>query len=116
MENDRDTNLPDPLEEAKTVSALNQQTEAVCAKIAARFGLFNAKGEPRKAAILEMLSETDCLPCIVKAMSTKHHDKVDPLYSECHSLAVNILTEEILRVIDNSDEVLATTTEEQLDL
>jgi len=116
MNRDANSSKPnDPFETCELLEDLNKKVDEVCAKIAARFNLFTVDGNARKAAIIEMLAENDCMDCLVRTMSEKRYEKVDPLYLECHSTAVSILVEELHRLINGTEELVATSTEAQIE-
>jgi len=86
-------NCNKPLREAncdwkETTSLLDY----VCCQIAERYNLFS-KGEPRRAAIIEVLARNTCLGCIAKELQTKSFQRIDNMYSEIHQLAAGLLIE-----------------------
>lgn len=68
----------------------------VLCRVAECFSLYNYKGKPRKATIIDTVAKTSCLTCITRKLSEAGaRNDVDALYMECHMLAVNVLVEEL---------------------
>ena len=88
----------------------------ICLKLAQRFNLYSANGEPRKAFIIDALSESTCLACIAQKLSTSLNTRyVDDFYSECHKLAVNCLIEELCRILAEMNYKVAVLSEARLE-
>jgi len=87
-----------------------------CLKLAQRFNLYSANGEPRKAFIIDSLSESTCLACIAQKLSTSLNTRhVDDFYSECHKLAINCLIEELYRILAEMNYKVAVLSEARLE-
>ncbi len=79
-----------------SLDSLRNLLDEVCSQVAERFSLYNSKGKPRKATIIDTVAKTSCFTCIARKLSEEATRKdVDALYMECHVLAVNILVEEL---------------------
>ncbi|HGE70595.1 TPA: hypothetical protein ENX78_07155 [Candidatus Poribacteria bacterium] len=75
--------------------------EELCSKIAKQYSLYYENGKPRKSTLIETIARSPCLTCITKSFSNKTATKnVDSLYKECHRLAVNVLVEELYRLLN----------------
>ena len=89
----------------------------ICSNIASRFNLYGLNGMPRRATIIEALARYPCLTCVVEKLSEKtvKNEGVDPIYKECHRLAVNILVEELFYLLTRMGYKIAISTEMDLD-
>lgn len=67
----------------------------VCNRLAAKFDLYDERGKPRRAFILNALIRYGCLGCIVKALANPVGDWVDAVYRENHRLAVGLLHDRV---------------------
>jgi len=88
----------------------------ICLKLAQRFNLYSANGEPRKAFIIDALSGSTCLACIAQKLSASLNTRsVDDFYSECHKLAINCLIEELCRILAEMNYKVAVLSEARLE-
>jgi len=84
------------LEDHNALKHLKSQLEDLCSDIAAKFNLYDKRGKPRNAFILDTLMRYSCLGCIVKVFTKPPKWKdIDAIYTENHKLAVNLLTERL---------------------
>jgi hypothetical protein len=91
---------------------LQSMLDSTCDEIAKRFNLYNEGGKPRKATIVDVLSEFTCLGCIYRKLSAKSSaNEVDAVYRECHRLAVNILAERLYWLLKEMGYAVAVSTE-----
>lgn len=106
-----------PIFPTQTVDFENLQNllDQTCSQIAQRFKLYNPKGKPRKATIIDAIARSTCVVCIAKNLSghTAAND-VDALYIECHRLAVNVLVEELHNLFSKMGYKVMISTEAQL--
>jgi hypothetical protein len=90
--------------------------DQVCSQVAERFRLYNQNGKPRKATIIDALAKSTCLACIAKKLSAQATaNDVDALYKECHTLAVNILVEELYNLLSGMGYKVMISTEADLE-
>ena len=83
-------------DDTATFQYLRWWLDQVCHRIAAKFNIYNSKGKPRKAFIIDTLMKYSCPGCIVKALTTHvSHEYVDDIFRENHRLAVNLLVERL---------------------
>ncbi|MGB9694187.1 MAG: hypothetical protein ACPLYF_05025 [Fervidobacterium sp.] len=88
----------------------------ICDEMAKRFNLYGNGGRPRKATIIETLSNFTCLACIYRRLLEKPlTNNVDAIYKECHKLAVNILVERLYWLLNKMGYNVAISTEAELD-
>lgn len=85
----------------------------LCSEIAEKYNLFSA-GQPRKAAIVEVLARNPCLGCIDKEFRNTNHQRIDAFYSELHQLACSLLVEALYESIANNGHSVMITTEENV--
>jgi len=98
------------------LDSLQNMLDSVCSDIAKRFNLYNKSGKPRKATIIDVLSEFTCLACIYRKLSAKPPaNDVDAVYRECHKLAVNILAERLYWLLKEMGYTVAISTETGLE-
>jgi len=84
------------LTENADLDSFRRSLDDVLGQVAGRFSLYNSRGNPRKATIIDTIAKTSCLACITRKLSeATARSVVDALYMECHMLAVNILVEEL---------------------
>jgi len=88
------------LEESRSSSRteherVRERFDEACTKVAVNYALFYSTGKPRKAQIIEIIARNTCASCIDKILREKPANNVDAFYTECHSLACNILVEEL---------------------
>lgn len=77
---------------------LRSSLDDVCSDLAGKFDLYNSRGEPRKAFILDTLLKYSCCGCIVKVLTRQRRsDRADMLFIQNHKLAVNLLVERLRR-------------------
>jgi hypothetical protein len=88
--------------------------EHICLEIASRYNLHQLSGKPRKSTILEAIAKSPCLTCITERLARTSVD-VDSLYKECHRLAVNVLVEELYRVLNQMGYKVLISTEAELE-
>jgi hypothetical protein len=74
---------------------LQNSLEEICSEIASKFGLYDKVGNPRKAAILEVVASSTCVCCVSRRLSATNSTRIDGIYTEIHKLATNILIEEL---------------------
>ncbi|MGQ9691458.1 MAG: hypothetical protein ACUVQY_09410 [Thermoproteota archaeon] len=71
---------------------LRNRLDNVCEKIAERFSLYDVRGRPRKAYIVDVLTRYVCPCCAFRALTqSPERFEVDVLFRENHDLAVNLL-------------------------
>lgn len=87
----------------------------ICSEIASRFNSYQPNGKLCKNAIIETLAKSSCLACVTKWFSNHVTAKVDPIYKECHKLAVNVLVEELYHLLDQLGYKVMISTEEELE-
>ncbi len=85
----------------------------VCSQIANRYNLFS-KGQPRKAAIIEVLARNTCIACADKELRTKSFQRIDNIYTELHLLACSMLVEELYDQLVKNGRNVTITTEENI--
>lgn len=80
--------------ESNNLERLKEHLDEICTKIAEIFNLYDANGKTRRAYIVDTLLKYDCPSCISKIFKNNYaNNQIDAIYSENHSLAVNLLVE-----------------------
>ncbi|MEM2143863.1 MAG: hypothetical protein QW279_00750 [Candidatus Jordarchaeaceae archaeon] len=87
-----------------------------CISIAKRYNLYDSYGDPRYAAIISVLSQENCPSCMLRKLTKSRARKIDAFYGECHSLATNILVEELYDIFEAMGFEVAIATESRLRL
>lgn len=78
------------------IEHLRDCLDEVCDEIAEKYGLYDSKGNPRRAFILNTLLKYGCRGCIVKVFTQlRKADNVDRLFLQNHMLATNLLFEQL---------------------
>jgi len=109
----RQTNFP--ALNSKNFEETRELFDHVCLDIASRFNIYSLNGKPRKGAIIDNVTKTACLQCIVDRLTDKTRvSGVDSLYKECHRLAVNILIERLYYLLNQVGYNVLISTEEEL--
>jgi hypothetical protein len=86
-----------------------ERFDEACYKMAENYELFYSDSKPRKARIIEIVAKTTCMPCTDRMLREKSVNRIDNFYAECHSLACNILVEELqTRLTEQGYSVLVT--------
>ena len=74
------------------VDNLRNSLDAICERIAEKFGLYDRLGRPRKAYILNVLTRHSCPCCAARALAKMHErTNIDVIFRENHDLAVSLL-------------------------
>jgi len=84
-----------PAFESLNVENLKITLNQICSKIASRYNLFSLNGEPRRATIIDILSTSTCVGCIVRRFQQQNRPIIDAVYLENHRLAVGMLVEQL---------------------
>ena len=74
---------------------LKSSLDHVCSEIAKRFSFYLPNGEPRTAAIIDILASSPRIEQIVRKLQQQHRPNIDAVYLENHKLAVGILVERL---------------------
>lgn len=86
------------LEDHNSLKRLRSQIEDLCSDLAAKFNLYDKRGKPRNAFILDTLMRYSCYGCIVKVLTQQRRDdRADKLFLENHRLAIGLLMESLRR-------------------
>lgn len=80
---------------ASEYDIIRKQFDDACTKVADHYSLFYSNGKPRKAQIIEAIARTTCTSCINGLLREKPVNLIDNFYIAIHSLASNILVEEL---------------------
>jgi hypothetical protein len=102
-------------QELNNLDSLQNMLDSICGEIAKHFNLYSKGGKPRKATIIDALSEFTCLACIHRRLSAKSANDVDAVYRECHKLAINILVERLYWLLKEMGYTVAISTETGLE-
>ena len=103
-------------EESKTeYERVGKHFDQACNKIAEKYELLYLDGKPRKARIIETIAKTACISCLDKMLRGRSVDRIDNFYTECHSLACNILVEELQTQLTAKGYSVLVTDEEMLE-
>lgn len=96
---------PRPAESGDLQRYLLDCLDEVCIRLAEKFDLYDSTGKPRRAFILDSLLKLDCLGCLWKVLANAHmrNGRVDALYGEMHSLAVNLLSGVLMQTLGDCD-------------
>ena len=82
---------------------LRYSLDEVCSQIAEKYGLYDFRGQPRKAFVLDTLMKYSCCGCIMKVLTNqRENSRADMLFAENHKLAVNLLVEELRRNLNKA--------------
>ena len=95
--------------------SVRKRFDEVCTKIAVNYELFYSNGKPRKAQIIEIIAKTTCTSCINRLLCEKSINSVDNFYTGCHSLACNILVEELQTQLTERGYSVLVTNEKKLE-
>ena len=95
MKNGNSVNQTTPADKDSHFKYLKSSLDHVCSEIAKRFNFCLPNGEPRTAAIIDILASSPCIGCIVEKLKQRHRPNIDSVYLENHKLAVGILVERL---------------------
>jgi len=88
----------------------------VIKSIALKYNLYRHDGKARFAAIISVLAQESCPSCAIRKLTGKGGKRIDAFYGECHSLATNILVEELYDIFSEMGLVVSITPESDLEL
>ena len=91
MKNGNSVNQTSLADEDPHFKYLKTSLDRTCSEIAKRFNFCLPNGEPRTAAIIDILGSSPRIGRIVKKLQQQHRPDVDAVYLENHRLAVGIL-------------------------
>jgi hypothetical protein len=89
--------------------------DSVCSEIAARFNFYLPNGEPRMAAIIDILASSPRIGRIVEKLQQQHRPNIDAVYLENHRLAVGILVEQLQSFLAENGYKVSVLTEAKLE-
>jgi hypothetical protein len=93
---------------------LRQELYDTCNRIASKYHLFRGDGKVRIAAIIAVLAGTECPCCAIRKLTNRgRKGKIDAFYGECHSIATNILVEELYDIFSEMGVNVSITTESE---
>jgi len=105
-----------PTLESSNVENLKITLNQICSKIASRYNLYSLNGEPRRAAIIAALANSECPACIARRLGGKAAPQsIDAIYKECHRLAVNVLIEELYNLLNRLGYTVSITSEAEME-
>ena len=95
MKNGNSVNQTTPADKDSHFEYLKSSLDHVCSEIAKRFNFCLPNGEPRTAAIIDILASSPRIGRIVEKLQQQHRPNIDAVYLENHRLAVGILVEQL---------------------
>ena len=95
MENRNSVSQTTLADEEPYLEYLKNSLDSVCSEIAKRFNFCLPNGEPRTAAIIDILASSPRIGCIVEKLRQQRRPDIDAVYLENHRLAVGILVEQL---------------------
>ena len=95
MKNGNSVNQITLADEDSHFKYLKSSLDHVCSEIAKQFNFCLPNGEPRTAAIIDILASSPRIGRIVEKFQQQHRPNIDAVYLENHRLAVGILVERL---------------------
>ena len=95
MKNGNSVNQTTLANKEPDLNYLKTSLDRICSKIAKRFNFCLPNGEPRTAAIIDILASSPCIERVVEKLRQQHRPDIDAVYLENHRLAVGILVEQL---------------------
>lgn len=95
MKNENSVNQPTLADKEPHFKYLKTSLDRICSEIAKQFNFCLPNGEPRTAAIIDILGSSPCIGRIVGKLQQQHRPNIDAVYLENHRLAVGMLVERL---------------------